>query len=281
MKFGTFLSDLAKKSGVDVTQKEFVDVLAHDIEIPDAIASTINKSLMNIEAAKNNPEVRKAARAEALNGVDSKITDLLEELGIEDASEILEEKNSYEKIAKLTRTVKALEEKKAKTAKTPEKEALEKKIDELNRELNAAKTNITKKEQEWQDLRDGDLTNFEIQKKLLGKDYALPKEMDADLKVTTAYSAINKALASKELKIVRENGQLIIKTKDNLKAYSDTNEELQLDSYIDGVLAQNKLLKVNDSNSEETGKNQQTVPAGGGEKGNMQIVSDIESSLFK
>jgi vacuolar-type H+-ATPase subunit I/STV1 len=125
MKFGTLLSDLAKKAGVDTTQKEFVDLLSHDIDIPDTVADKMNKGLLNIDAAKNNPDVKKAIRAEALNGVDSKISEILEELGIEDASEILEEKNSYEKISKLTKKVKDLESKKAGTTKKEDKDALE------------------------------------------------------------------------------------------------------------------------------------------------------------
>jgi hypothetical protein len=284
MKFGTLLSDLAKKAGVDVTQKEFIDLLSTDIEIPDAIAEKINKSLMNLEAAKNNSEIRKAARAEALNGVDSKINELLEELGIEDNTEILEEKNSFEKIAKLTRTVKTLEEKKSKTSKTPEKEALEKQIADLNKEIKSTKDQFTAKEKEWQDARNGDLTTFEIQKKLLGKEYSLPKEMDADLKVTTAHSAINKALAAKGLKLVRnEQGQLAIVDKDGNKAYSDNHEEIQVDSFIDGALAQNKLLKVNDQNQGSGGGNNgsgnQHIPSGGQGQGNQQAVVDIDNQM--
>lgn len=282
MKFGTLLSDLAKKAGVDITQQEFVSLLSHDIEIPDAIATAMNKGLLNIDAAKNNPEVRKAARAEVLNGVDSKVSEILEELGIDDASEILEEKNSYEKITKLTKKVNELAAKKAGSTKKEEKDILEQKIADLNKEIKTLKDGHTVKEKEWQEARNGDLTNFEIQKILLGKEYSLPKEMDADLKVTTAQSAINKALAAKGLKLVRnEQGQLAIVDKDGNKAYSENHEELQVGSFIDGALAQNKLLKVNDQGQDGGGNSgQQTIiSTGGGQQGNAQAVASIDAQM--
>jgi hypothetical protein len=284
MKFGTLLSNLAKKAGVDTNTQEFIALLSHDIDVPETIATTIDKSLMSLDAAKNNPDVRKAARAEALNGVDSKITELLEELGIEDAADITEEKNSFNKISLLTKKVQALEAKKAGSNKNADKEAIEKQIADLNKELKAAKDTLTAKEKEFQTTRDGDLTNFEIQKLLLGKEYSLPKEMDRDLVVGTAQQAINKALAAKGFNIVRdkESGSLKLLNKEGLAAYSDTNEPLELPSFIDGALAQNKLLKVNDQNQNGGGNNQHVEISGGGKgQGNAAIVTEIESQLFK
>jgi hypothetical protein len=278
MKLSPFIEKLAKKAGVD-TALLALPASINDVDIPDDVANNIDKALMTLDAAKNNAEVKKAARAEALNGVDSKITEILEELGIDDAAEILEEKNSFEKIAKLTKKVKDLESKKAGATKKEDKDALEQKIADLNKELKTAKDSYTAKEKEWQDARNGDLTNFEIQKKLLGKEYALPKEMNADLKVTTAQSAINMALQAKGLKLVRnEQGQLVILDKDGNKAYSDSHEELKVDSFIDGALAQNKLLKVNDQNPAGGGNTGGTVVATGGQQqqGNQAIVESIQ-----
>lgn len=282
MKFGTLLSDLAKKAGVDTTQQDFVSLLSHDIEIPDAIATAMNKGLLNIDAAKNNPDVKKAIRAEALNGVDSKINDILEELGIDDAAEILEEKNSYEKIAKLTKKVKELEGKKAGSGKKEEKDALETKIADLNKEIKGLKDGHTVKEKEWQTAREGDLNRFDLHKKLLGKEYALPKEMDSDLKLTTAESAINKALATKGYKLVRTETGLSIVDKDGNKAYNDNHEPLEVDQFIDGALAQNKLLKVNDQSQGGGGNSgqQQTIISGnGGQQGNTQAIASIDAQM--
>lgn len=282
MKLSAFVERLAKKAAVD-TSLLALPATVNDVDIPDDIANNIDKALMTLDAAKNNPDVKKAIKTETLNGVDAKINDILEELGItSDATEILEEKNSFEKIAKLTKKVKDLESKKAGSGKKEEKDVLEQKIADLNKEIKAAKDALTAKEKEWLDTRNGDLTNFEIQKKLLGKDYSLPKEMNADLKVTTAQSAINMALQAKGYKLIRnEQGNLQIVDKDGNKAYSDSHEELQVDSFIDGALAQNKLLKVNDQGQGGGGNNgQQTIISGGGQgQGNAQAVASIDAQM--
>lgn len=280
MKLGTFLSNLAKKSGVDTTQQSFIDLLAHDIDIPDAIATGIDTSLMNEEAAK--VKFKTAHRTEALNGVDKVIEDLLTELayGEDEVAEVKGERNTYEKVSKLVRSVKALEAKKA-GSKGEAKDALEKKIEQLNAEIKASKQAFTDKEKEWQTTRDSDLTNFEIQKILLGKEYALPKEMDRDIVLSTAQTAINKALATKGYKIVRTDAGLSIVDKDGNKAFSDNHEAVEPASFIDGALAQNKLLKVNDQSQSGGGNNQQQIPGGGQGQGNAAIVSEIEGQLFK
>jgi hypothetical protein len=283
MKFAALFSSLAKKSGLDVTAPEFAPLLAHDIEIPDDIATKIDTALMNEAVAKT--KFKTVHRTEALNGVDSKIDELLTELGYsdEEISEVKEEKNSYEKVAKLVRSVKTLESKKVGT-KGEAKEALEKKIEDLNKEIKAAKQLLTDKETEFKTVRDGDLTNFEIQKLLLGKEYSLPKEMDPDLKLSTAHGAINKALSAKGLKLVRnDQGQLSIVDKDGNKAYSDNHEEIQVANFIDGALAQNKLLKVVDDQSQSGGGNNpgqtQTITGTGGQQGNQQTVAAIDSQM--
>jgi uncharacterized protein YfkK (UPF0435 family) len=284
MKFGTFLSALAKKVGIDTTQKEFMDLLAHDIEIPDGVVEPINKGLMTLEAAKTNPDIRKMLRSEALDGVDRKVKELLTEMGIEDAAEIEGEKNSYEKIALLARTVKTLEGKKAGASTNKDKEEIGKQITELNAKLKAANDSLITKEQEFKTTRDGDLTNFELQKILLRKEYSLPKEMDAELVISTAQAAINKDLSGKGFRIVRdEAGQLKIVNKDGLQAHSDNHEPLQVPDFIDGALARNKLLKVTDQGgaSGANGHSSTTIQSDGKGQGNPSIVSEIENQLFK
>lgn len=262
MKFGTLLSNLAKKAGVDVAAPEFIALLSHDIEIPDAIADNLNKGLMDINAAKANTEVRKAIRTEALNGVDSKVTELLEELGIEEADDITGEKNSYEKVAKLTRKVKEMESKKAGTSNNKDKAEIEKQIAELNGKLKTANETLTKKEKEWEATRESDLTRFDLHRQLLGKESSLPKDLDDELKLSTLEGAVNKSLAAKGYKLVRTEAGLSIVDKDGNKAYSDKHEEIQASSFIDGALAQNKLLKVSDQSQGGGGNTQQQIQGG-------------------
>lgn len=289
MKFGTLLSNLAKKAGVDTSTPEFISLLSHDIDIPDATASAIEKNLMDVNAAKANVQVRNALRTEALNGVDSKVDELLAEMGLtdEDSTDIKAEKNSYEKVAKLTRKVKELEEKKSKTGKGADKEAYEKQIRELNDSIKAVKADLVKKEKEFNDAREGDLTNFEQYKLLLGKNYVFPDDMDTELKLQTALAAVNKSLQKDGFKMVRdaETGLLTVQKKDGTQAYNDKNELVQAGSYIDGALAQNKLLKVTDSNhSGGQGNNNSHSQSGGGggqqqSAQQRQMISELDKEI--
>jgi len=283
MKFGTLLSSLAKKTGIDTTKAEFADLLSHDIEIPDEIANAIDKGLMNEEAAKT--KFKTAHRTEALNGVDAKVDEVLTELGYsdEEIADIRGEKNSYEKVVKLARTIKSLESKKSGT-RGEAKDALEKKIDELSKEINSTKKSLTDKEAEFANLREEDLKDFELQKILLGKEFSLPKEMDTDLKISTALSAVNKSLQAKGFKFIRdkETKALKIVDKDGNKAYSETHDEVQPLNFIDGVLAQNKLLKVNDQGQGGGGNNgHDTIILSGGEQGksNHKAMSEVDTQL--
>ena len=281
MKLNQFIERLAKKAAVDTTLLA-LPASVNDVDVPDDIANNIDKALMTLEAAKNNGEVRKAARAEALNGVDSKVAELLEELGIEDADDITTEKNSYEKIGKLTKKVKELESKKAGASTKTDKAEIEKQITELNGKLKVANDTLVAKEKEFAAKRNEDLTSFDVQKKLLVKDYALPKEMNADLKVKTANSAIDMALQAKGFKIVRnEQGNLQIVDKDGNKAFSDNHEELQIDTFIDGALAQNKLLRIHDQSPAGSGNNGQpaNIPGNQTQGGNAQVASQIDSQM--
>jgi len=103
MKLNAFLTSLSKKTGLDLTKPEFKDVLASEVEIPDAMANVIEGGLMNEEAAKNNSRIRSAIKAEVYNGVDSEVNAVIEELGLEDDAKttVLSEKKSIDRIKKL------------------------------------------------------------------------------------------------------------------------------------------------------------------------------------
>jgi hypothetical protein len=263
MKLAALIEKLAKKAGIDTNADDFKAVTIPDVEVADEIAGKMDKGLLNLDAAKNNADVRKALKAEALNGVDKKVADLLEELGIETADDVKNEPNSYEKITKLAKLIKDTEAAKAKSGTKVDKEGYDKQIADLQKELKTAKEAVSAKETEFKSTRETDLTNYDIQLLLMGKEYSLPKEMGAKLKLQTAKAAIDMELQAKGFKIVRnENGSLAIVDKDGKPAYSDTHEAIDPEKFFDGALAQNKLLKVNDPANPGEGNSPQTVIPG-------------------
>lgn len=282
MKVGQLIANLAKKLNLDTTSEEFKEVVGISIEIDDETATKIEKGLLTIDAAKAHKDVRKVIRAEVLNGVDATLAELVEELGVEVDDDFKNETNSFTKIGKLAKRIKDIESKKA--ANPEQKKEIEKQIEKLNAELRDAKKALADKEAEFKLTRDNDLTNFELQKILLGKNYALPKEMDSDLKVQTALNAVNRELTKKGFKIARtEDGQLTVLTKEGLEAYNEKNEAVKLSDFIDSALAVNKLLAISDPNQQGGGNNgqhqQHYHSSNGGVQPNNAILAEIDAQL--
>lgn len=282
MKVGQLIANLAKKLNLDTTAEEFKEVVGISIEIDDETATKIEKGLLTLDAAKAHKDVRKVIRAEVLNGVDATLAELVEELGVEVDDDFKNETNSFTKIGKLAKRIKDLESKKA--ANPEQKKEIEKQIEKLNADLRDAKKAIADKEAEFKLTRDNDLTNFELQKILLGKNYALPKEMDSDLKVQTALNAVTRELSKKGFKIARtEDGQLTVLNKEGLEAYNEKNEAVKLPDFIDSALAGNKLLAISDPNQQQGGGNngqhQQHHSSNGGAQPNNAILAEIDAQL--
>lgn len=252
MKLAELIAKLAKKSGVDTNGEEFKKISIPDVEIPDEVATQLDQKLMNEAAAASNSAIRNKIKAEALNGIDALVDAIIEEDQLQGVDAVKNASTSYEKVKKLFGLQKDVHAQKLKDAVKPgkgdvDKEVYERQLADLNGQLKTLKQTLSDKETEFKNTREADLTGFDIQKILMGKEYALPKEMDHDLKLQTANAAVQKQLQAKGLKIIRtEQGTLAIVKTDGTPAYNESNEAIELNSFFDGALAQNKLLKVND-----------------------------------
>lgn len=293
MKLAELIAKLAKKSGVDINSEEFKKISIPDVEVPDEVATAIDTKLMNESAAASHSAIRNKIKAEALNGIDALVNSIIEEEQLQGTDDIKGAESSYERVKRLFGFQKNAFNQKLKDLVKPgsgkdpvDKEAYEKQLADLNSQLKDLKKTLSDKETEFNNTRESDLTSFEIQKLLLGKEYALPKEMDAELKIQTANAAIQKQLAAKGFKVIRhpETKALTVVKADGTPAYSESNEPVEINSFFEGVLAQNKLLKVNDDSaaggSGGSGSGGVVVPGAAGNKGgNASIVSEIDAQL--
>lgn len=256
IKIGTFLNDLAKKAGIDTTTPEFVDLLSTNFEIPSVIAEGINAKLMNLDAAENNPALRDTFKrkyvAEALDGVDAQIKNILSAVKFEDAdlAEINAATGTYKKLEILGSKVKNIAE--GKGAKKPEVDALTKQIDELNSQLGKLKGDFETEKTGLLSTHENELTSLALQSMLSAKQYALPEDMPAERKAKIALDSLKEDLEAKGLQIKRVNGHPVLLKKDGSKYYNEANNlEVSLNDYTDGVLNANKLLKVSGEGSEK------------------------------
>lgn len=296
---GKFLEKLAKKAGIDTTSEVFKPLLELKEEIPDEVVASLDKSLLTVEAAKNNSEVNKALRQSILGVADVKMEDIIKEMKLQPGDDFVNEKNSYEKLGMLSKLIYDAGQKKAaadnnagvhETLKK-EKEAFaakegeyQKQFKEFQAQLAAAKEQLDGTESKYKSTIENDRNLYDIYKKLLRKNFDLPKQMDDDLKAETALVVINKELKNKGLSIKRdENNKLALFDKDGNPGYSENHNLLDFDSFIDGALAQNKLLKINDSDDHQTtsqqNQNGATTIASGNNKGNTAIMAEIDQQI--
>ena len=279
-KLGVFLEGIFKKAGIEITD-ELKPLTELDTDITDTVTSQVNKNLLTVTAAISNSEVNKQLRQRILGVADEQMETLIAELGLQPDDAFVANKNTYEKITALTKLALESGKKAAGSNNKTTAEEWQKKEAEYNKQLKELKDGLTAKETEFKTTRENDLTAFELQKILLGKDYIFPAEMDTNLKVNTALGAVQQELTKKGFNIKRnESGQLVIVNKEGQPAYSDTNEALEPNTFIDGALAQNRLLKVSDSSQQQQqGSHGAQTIQNNQQKGNTAILQEIEADL--
>lgn len=289
-KLGKILETQFKKLGIEITD-EVKDLIALENEVPDETASKIDRGLITIESAKTNHDVIKVLKHSTLAGIDAKIDDIIKEMGVTVDEDFANEKNSYEKVAKLSKILMEAGKRKGEgnskeglsEAVKKEREDWVKQQAELQGKLKDITDLLAAKEKSFTSTREKDLTDFELQKILLGKDYVFPKEMDSSIKVEAAIGAINRELAKRGDLIKRnEAGQLVITDSRGEKAYNEKHEPIDnITHYIDSVLSSNKLLNVNDPNAQTD--NQRSTGNGnlngGGANKNAAVLNEIDAQM--
>jgi len=255
MKIGDFLNTFAVNSGTPKDDAGLLSLLQNkelaSIDIPDSIASKINSNYFTLDSAKNNPTLKSHFFAQALNGVDSELNKIMTDLQLEDTvkQELLSEQSTHKRTSQLIKKVAELE--KSKASKAPgEKAELDRQIADLNGQIATLKSSTIAKS-EYDALlnkHESELTNIKLNSILSDYNYSLPKEMAQELKLSTAKIALENSLKEKGVKIVRENGELKLKTSTDTDYYVD-NKPVTIKDFADSVLAQNKLLVVSGNNN--------------------------------
>lgn len=259
MTIGDYLNNLATKSGISPTDADLVAVLSSPSlsgsNIPDSLVAKFDSALMNIEAAKNNPVVLAAVRAQVYNGVDSELNKSYEELGLEDTvkTELLLEKNTNKRVASSLKKVVELERAKASAGKG-DKVEIQKEIDKLNSDIASVKKNHAEEIKQLNKSHEDALLNYDLTSQLNGYNYAFPETMDKSVVTESVKGVINKSLTEKDAKFIRENGALkLVRTSTGLEYFdTTTNTKMDAKSFIESTLAQNKLLAVAKSNTQAT-----------------------------
>lgn len=280
-KLGEFINSLALKAGLNADSPELKAFLADPaclIEIDSKISDVINSGLMNETAALNNKKILDTlvpkGRAEAYNNIDETFNrEIMELLDETDKTTLKGLKFSTDRVAGLKDVIVRLKEAKKDSKTGPEKDALQKQLDDtlqlLKTEKQARADFETKLKTDYE--RESIDTNLKFS--LIGRKWRLPTETEAD-KLFAAETALNKIkseAAAKGYKLVRdENGNLQLRTSENLKVIDPSNHtEVGLNQFIDGAVSSLIAPKTEPETK---------LPQGGGSGNNGQRSQNLESA---
>lgn len=272
MKIGELIKNLCAKAGVDVSaaaiaDPKFAEILAMQSDLSDDLANKIETSLLTLDAAAQNSTLKSKIRAEVLNGLDVQHEELMTEFGFDDTlkSDFKKQTNTYERNKAIAKKVAELTAAKSATGDKTDKAAFQKQIDDLNIILKNEKAAFATEKAALQTAHETEVTGLTLTSMLKGRNYAFPKEMNQQAQLDAVQAVLQRELATKGAKIKYEgNGQLKLVNAETSGDYHDEKHtKIDLSTFIDGALAQNKLLAVNAPTPPGGGGKPITVPPGG------------------
>ena len=247
------LEKLLQKAGVDTSSEDFSNLIQKKellVEIPDTINQSLT-SLMSLNEAKNNHQIKSHFKAEALDPFNNKITTWLTEHGVDEATakQIAEDNNTYNKVEVAIRKIAELKEKQNGSNSKGQTAELERKINELSAQLSKTVSDAQReKEEAINSIRsqyDNEFTEMQINQIISSK--PLPGQFGSDIETKIAREFLNKKLAEKNATIKKVDGKIKIVAKDDEKLLIfDNGKELDLDTLTNMALAENKFIKVSD-----------------------------------
>lgn len=246
------LVKLLTKAGVDKESESYRKLIGLKelvVDIPDDIDASIS-GLMSATEAKNNIDIKKHFKAEALDPFNNKVATWLKDNGADDDTikAITDDQNTYNKVEVAIKKIAELKSKQVDGK--GDKAELERKINELSAQLSKAATDAANEKQaaiaQIVAQYDGEFTEMEINRIISSK--PLPGQFGLDVESKIAREFLNKKLNEKGASIKKIDGKLKIVAKDDetIRIF-EAGKELDLDTLTDMALADNKFLKVSDN----------------------------------
>lgn len=259
MKLDKLFESLAKKAGIDTNDTDFISVLdkIKEAELSDTLAYKIEGSLFDKETAKQDYELKSHFTALALNGVDSEIKNVIEEIlaDYEDVkSELYSIKSTPKRAATLARKIKELEESKAKANSKGDNS----KDVKYQTEIDNLMAKLRETEGKYQsELEAERASKYDLiagfKEDLMLNSFKYATELPSDVNTMMAKQLLNKVANEKGAKIKynKDTGNFELKraSDETLDWFDERNNKPSYEDFVKGVLTQNKLLAVSDSNA--------------------------------
>lgn len=266
-KLNEVLKNIMIKAGYKADAPEIKEILEAEnisnIEVNDEIATGINGKLISLEAAKNHPDIGQVYRAQTLDAVDKKLSNVLDLLEVDDADKtaFLSEHNTYKRLDNLNELIKKAKKSKAGADTHADKAEHQAAIEALNEEVRKLKAERQADQEQFQTTRKNDLKNFTLKSKIKNFKTILDGTNET-AKFATCNTVINSLLDEHKAELVpNENGELVLQTKTGDPVYnSDTNEKISADDFLELALSKNKLLVVSNAGSDKTDNEGRITP---------------------
>jgi hypothetical protein len=263
MNIGEFLNTLALTTNVDATElNTFIETNKDKLnfELPSEIASQIQSKIITVDSAKHNIDLKKHFFAQALNGTDARINQLVDEYQFDDdaKSVLMSEKSTMKKVEILALKLKEAYEKKASTSNPSKTASLETEIQNLNKQILDVKTSYENKIKGLHDEFENKNLDFSVKHFLSQKDYAnIP---DKDIAIDVAQRYLQSSFESKGVKLInRNNKPTLVRADDTQLDYMENNKQVDFNSFAEKVLAEKGLLKVSNSSTTNTAASSATT----------------------
>jgi len=255
---GEAINNLAMAAGISADNEHLKSVLSSptisNATIPDELISAINSNLMNLESAKNNPELSKHFKATIYNGVDNELLNTLKETGDYDSiKEVIDAERSSTK--KMSLAIKKIKELAANTTNKGELKDYQEKINILTRQINEINAQKASEVQSITDKLNNEfsakLEGLAYENLLSSKKLANPLGWEKDLLTLAAKTEISKALESKGyIKKMTDKG-FELQTKEGTQVF-ENNKPVTFNDFADRVLLDKKLLEVANASQPNT-----------------------------
>ena len=257
MKLGEFLNQLGQTAGID---KSLInDLLENETvansEVNDEFANQLNGNILTVDSAKHNPNVRNHYFAQFNNGIDTMIGRYADGLPDEIKEDVLGKEKTTQRISSLIEAQNKLIEEARKSGGKGDSKELADKIAELNQQIVDLKSGYETEKTQLIESHSEKLRNMRM-KTTLGT-YQYSDAYDRSDAILLAENKVQNRLREKGLKLVDVDGNLSLQTSEG-QDYYENNQKVAFEDFTKDVLAESKLLKVQQSPGTPP-----TPPAGG------------------
>ena len=242
---GELINNLAQKAGIQSDNADLKALLSSPelaaINVPDEVATIIDKNLLSLEAAKNNhPDIRNKYAADFYDGIDRQLMNLIatDTFDQQDLDEIKAEKSTTKKQELIISKLKAAKGK----AKGADKEEINKLLAEANEQARLAKLEVETVRAE----KDNELKGFKKKIALnaeLNNFKTIYDDLGPKAKLVALQALVDSTLQDNKANFqVDEEGNLQLLRNDNTNVFGSDNVLITPKKFLETTLA--PILKV-------------------------------------